>query len=68
VLLANIIAWPSAYFIMKNWLQSYAYRISLGLFIFIAAMAVALLVALLSVSFQAVKAALSHPADSLRYE
>ncbi len=68
VLLANIIAWPSAYFIMKHWLQSYAYRTSLGFFIFIAAMAAALLVALLSVSFQAVKAALSHPADSLRYE
>ena len=68
VLLANIIAWPSAYFIMKHWLQSYAYRTSLGLFIFIAALAAALLVALLSVSFQAVKAALSHPADSLRYE
>ena len=68
VLLANLIAWPSAYFIMKNWLQSYAYRTSLGLLIFVAAMAAALLVALLSVSFQALKAALSNRADSLRYE
>jgi len=68
VLLANLIAWPSAYFIMKNWLQSYAYRTSLELLIFVTAMAAALLVALLSVSFQAVKAALSNPANSLRYE
>ena len=68
VFVSNIIAWPAAYFLMKNWLQSYAYRTSLSVFIFIAAMAIALMVAFLSVSFQAIRAATASPIDSLRYE
>jgi putative ABC transport system permease protein len=68
VLVANVIAWPAAYFIMRKWLQSYAYRADLGFFVFIGAMLLALLVAILSVGFQAVRAARSNPADSLRYE
>jgi ABC-type antimicrobial peptide transport system permease subunit len=68
VFLSNIIAWPAAYFLMKNWLQSYAYRTSLNVLIFIAAMAIALTVAFLSVSFQAIRAATASPIDSLRYE
>ncbi len=68
VALANIIAWPAAYFVMDKWLRSYAYRTSLGWLIFIAAMAMALAVAIISVSFQAVRAAVANPADSLRYE
>jgi ABC-type antimicrobial peptide transport system permease subunit len=68
VFVSNIIAWPVAYFLMKNWLQSYAYRTSLGIIIFIAAMAVALMVSFLSVSFQAIRAATASPIDSLRYE
>jgi putative ABC transport system permease protein len=68
VFVSNIIAWPVAYFLMKNWLQSYAYRTSLSVLIFIAAMAIALMVAFLSVSFQAIRAATASPIDSLRYE
>jgi predicted permease len=68
VLLANIIAWPAAYFVMKNWLQNYAYHTGLGLYIFAAAMAAALVVAVISVSFQAIRAAVANPVDSLRYE
>jgi putative ABC transport system permease protein len=68
VMLANVIACPVAYLVMKNWLQNYAYKTGLGLFIFAAAMAAALMVAIISVSFQAIKAAISNPLDSLRYE
>ena len=68
VIAANVVAWPAAYFIMKKWLQSYAYRADLGFFVFIGAMLLALLVAILSVGYQAIRAARSNPADSLRYE
>lgn len=68
VLLANVIAWPLAYFVMKNWLQNYAYRTSLGLIVFAAALGMALVVSILSVGFQAIKAAIANPANSLRYE
>jgi predicted permease len=68
VLLANLIAWPIAYFVMKNWLQNYAYKTSVGLFIFLGALGLALIIAIISVSYQAIRAALTNPADSLRYE
>ncbi len=68
VFVSNIIAWPVAYFLMRNWLESYAYRTSLSVLIFISAMAIALLVAFLSVSVQAIRAATANPIDSLRYE
>jgi ABC-type antimicrobial peptide transport system permease subunit len=68
VMLANVIACPVAYLVMKNWLQNYAYQTGLELFIFVAAMAAALVVAVISVSFQAIRAAISNPVDSLRYE
>jgi len=68
VVLANMIAWPASYFVMKKWLQGYAYRTSLEAFFFLAALGVAFGVAILSVSFQAIRAATSNPADSLRYE
>ncbi len=68
VLVANVIAWPAAYFVMKKWLQSYAYRADLGFFVFIGAMLLALFVAILSVSYQAIRAARANPAASLRYE
>jgi ABC-type antimicrobial peptide transport system permease subunit len=68
VLAANVIAWPLAYFAMKGWLQNYAYRSGLSVGIFTMAMGLALLVALVSVSFQAVRAAVANPADALKYE
>ena len=68
VLAANIIAWPVTYYVMGRWLQNFAYRIHLGILTFILAGMLALVVALLTVSFQAVRAARTNPADCLRYE
>ena len=68
VLLSNIIAWPVAYFVMKKLLERYAYRTQIGWEIFVLSGLAALLIALLTVSFQAVKSARANPADSLRYE
>ena len=68
VLIANIIAWPVAYYAMNKWLQDFAYRINMGVWIFILAGVLTLIIALLTVSYQAVKAALSNPVEALRYE
>jgi len=68
VVVANVIAWPAAYFISKQWLQGFAYRIDLGWEIFVFSTLVALVIALITVSFQSIKAATSNPVDSLRYE
>jgi ABC-type antimicrobial peptide transport system permease subunit len=68
VVIANVLAWPLAYFGMRSWLQNYAYRTELGVVIFVLALGLALLVALISVSFQALRAAMSHPAEALKYE
>ncbi len=67
-LLANAIAWPVSYFVMRKWMQSFAYRIPLAWEIFVLSAGLALMIALLTVSYQAVKAATSNPVDSLRYE
>ena len=68
VLVANVIAWPVSYFLMKGWLQDYHYRIGLGLPVFLLAAAISVLIAQLTVSYQAIRAARSNPVNSLRYE
>lgn len=68
VLIANLIAWPIAYYAMNQWLQSFAYRIDLGISTFILSGLIALLIALLTVSYQAIKAARANPVEALRYE
>ncbi len=68
VLIANIIAWPVAYYFMNNWLKDFAYRINMNLWIFILSGVLALLIALLTVSIHAVRAARANPIKSLRYE
>jgi putative ABC transport system permease protein len=68
VLVANIIAWPLGYFIMSQWLQNFAYRISIGVWVFLAAMGAALFIALLTVSYQTIRAAVADPVNVLRYE
>ena len=68
VLLANLLSWPLAYFAMNKWLSNYAYRIPLSWWIFPLAGAAALLIAFLTVSYQAVTAARANPADALHYE
>ncbi|AYL94840.1 ABC transporter permease [Mucilaginibacter celer] len=66
VLIANLIAFPVAWYMMNKWLQDFAYRINISWWIFAVAAIVALLVALLTVSIQSIKAALANPARSLR--
>jgi len=68
VLLANVIAWPVAWVAMNRWLQNFAYRIEISWWIFALAGGLALLVALLTVGTQAIRAALANPVESLRYE
>jgi putative ABC transport system permease protein len=68
ILAANIIAWPLAFFSMNRWLQDFAYRIDIGWQIFALAGALALFIALLTVSYQAIRAAIANPVESLRYE
>ena len=68
VCLANAIAWPLAYYFMNKWLKNFAYRTSMGLWIFILSALAALVIALFTVSYQSIKAATANPVDSLRYE
>jgi len=68
VLMANAIAWPIAYFSLHKWLEGFAYRTNITLTAFIVSMAISLVIALLTVSYQAVRTAISNPVDSLRYE
>jgi putative ABC transport system permease protein len=68
VLIANLIAWPLAYYIMNNWLKNFAYRIDMSFWIFFASGVLAMLIALLTVSSHAIKVATANPVDSLRYE
>ena len=68
VLLANIIAWPVSYYILNNWLQDFVYRIDLTIWPFLLAGIIALLIAVITISFQLIKAAIANPVDSLKYE
>ena len=68
ILVANVIAWPMAWLAMNRWLENYAYRIDLGLATFFTATGLALIIAIVTVSFQAVKTALTNPVDTIRYE
>lgn len=68
VVFANLIAWPTAYFAMRNWLQNFAYRININVWVFLAAGVTALIVALFTISFHAFKAAMANPINSLKYE
>jgi putative ABC transport system permease protein len=68
VLIANLIAWPVAYFAMNKWLQNFAYRINIALWMFVASAGLALIISVLTVSYQIIRAASTNPVDSLRYE
>ena len=68
IILANIIALPIAYFALNSWLQNFAYRITISWWTFILAGILALVIALGTVSFQAIRAAVANPVESLRYE
>ena len=68
VLFANIIAWPVSYYLMHRWLQDFAYRIEITWWIFFLSGSIALLIALFTIIFQAIKAATANLTESLRYE
>ena len=68
VLIANVIAWPVAYFSMGDWLQSFAYRVDVAWWVFALAGVTTLFIALGTVGYQALRAALSNPIEALRYE
>jgi putative ABC transport system permease protein len=68
LVVANLLAWPLAYYAMHNWLQNFAFRTDITIWPFLLAGGSALIVALLTVSYQSIKAALAHPIKSLRYE
>jgi len=68
ILIANAIAWPLAYYAVDRWLQDFAYRIDLGIGLFVLSGSLVLMTALLTVGLQALHAARRNPVDALRYE
>jgi len=68
IIIANVVAWPLAWFMMNRWLQDFAYRITMGWSVFLIAGFLTLFIALSTSIFQTLKAAFANPVDSLRYE
>lgn len=68
VFIANVLAWPVAYYAMSRWLQNFAYRTDIGIGVFILSGGLALLIALFTVGYQSVKAGRANPVDALKYE
>ncbi|MGH2647197.1 MAG: ABC transporter permease, partial [Ginsengibacter sp.] len=68
VIISAVIAFPLAWWTMNKWLQGFAYRINISWWVFVIAGFLALLIALLTVSFQSIKAAIANPVKSLRTE
>jgi len=68
VLMANLIAWPVIYFVMNLWLKNFAYRINITIGILAASAFITLAIALVTVSYQSIKAACANPVDALKYE
>jgi putative ABC transport system permease protein len=68
VIIANFIAWPLAYFLINQWLQRFAYRITMGWWTFFLVGIMIFVLSLLTISWQIIRAATANPADSLRYE
>jgi putative ABC transport system permease protein len=68
VTVSNVLAWPAAYYATNRWLQNFTYRTDIGLFTFIISAIISLTIALLTVSYHTVKAAMVNPAEILRDE
>jgi putative ABC transport system permease protein len=68
VFFANLVAWPVAYYAMNKWLDDFAFRINIQLWSFITAALASILIALMTISYQSIKAAMANPVKSLRYE
>lgn len=68
IIIANLCAWPVAGLIVNSWLQNFAYRTPLTIWPFLFAGVAAVFIALLTISWQTIRAATANPVDSLRYE
>jgi putative ABC transport system permease protein len=68
VVIANLIAWPIAWYIMRRWLENFVYRIDIGISSFMLAGLAAVLIALITVSYHALRAALTNPVKGIRHE
>ncbi len=68
ILAANAVAWPLSFFVMKGWIQNFPYRTDIGILSFLCSSFIVLLIGVLTVSYQAIRAATANPVDSLRYE
>jgi putative ABC transport system permease protein len=68
VLLANLIAWPVSYYFVNKWLQDFAYRIDISIWIFIFSAALTLIVSFITIMFRIIKTARANPVEALKYE
>ena len=68
VIISNVLAWPVAFFVMKNWLQNFTYRIEFPLWTFILSLLLSLTIAVITVSWQSIKVSRLNPAESIRAE
>ena len=68
VVIANLIAWPIAYFAMRKWLEDFAYRVELSWWMFVLVGGITVLIAFATVALQAIRAAVANPVEALRYE
>ena len=67
-LMANVIAWPLAYFLMKKWLQDFPFRTGIGLLSFLLSALLIFIIGFAATSYQSIRASLANPVDSLRFE
>ncbi|MCP4723972.1 MAG: FtsX-like permease family protein [bacterium] len=68
VIIANVISWPVAYWALNSWLNNFAYRLQIGWLFFLYSSLIAVIIALITLSYQTIKAATASPVDSLQYE
>ncbi|MCP4727637.1 MAG: FtsX-like permease family protein [bacterium] len=68
IVIANLVAWPVAYFVMNQWMNNFPYSAGIGIPVFIIAAVLALMIAIMTVSYQSVKAAYTNPVKALRYQ
>jgi putative ABC transport system permease protein len=68
VMISNVLAWVPAYLLMQNWLDDFAYRTGIVIWVFILATLIAFIIAFITISFQSIKAAMANPVDAIKYE
>jgi putative ABC transport system permease protein len=68
VLIANVVAWPVAYYLMNKWLQNFVYHTKINFWLYILAAVLSIFIVLITISFQTIKAAQTNPAETLKYE